>query len=146
MGIVGEEGRPRRRSRAGDGPGIRARERRSKSGKKRRRAGATQRFAQHLADSLYVPARRQASITWASIGRPQISCSTLGTSLFIRVDLPAARIIAANPRALPEPSAKLVSLVCVMLLWHRLFFRAATVRERRTTYRTPRGAPLRSRL
>jgi hypothetical protein len=45
--------------------------------------------------SRVMPAPRHALSTWASIGRPHTSCSTLGSSLFMRVLLPAARMMAA---------------------------------------------------
>ena len=42
------------------------------------------------------PAARATAIAWPSIGRPAISCRTFGTADFIRVPLPAAKIIAPN--------------------------------------------------
>ena len=41
------------------------------------------------------PSAATLSIRWSSIGRPAIGCSTLCRSDFIRVPLPAARMIAA---------------------------------------------------
>src|SRR5579862_7651339 len=40
------------------------------------------------------PAARQASTTAQTIGRPPTGCTTLGRSPFIRMPLPAARMIA----------------------------------------------------
>jgi hypothetical protein len=39
---------------------------------------------------------RNASIRWAIMGRPAIGCMTFGIADFIRVPLPAARMMAAR--------------------------------------------------
>ena len=51
-----------------------------------------------------MPAPRAAAITWPSIGRPATSCITLGIADFIRVPLPAARMIAARAICMVSPT------------------------------------------
>ena len=54
----------------------------------------------HVADVWHKPAEGEtlsaASITYESMGRPHTSCSTLGTSDFMRVPKPAARMTTAS--------------------------------------------------
>ncbi len=78
-----------------------------------------------------IPAWRSACTTYHSIGRPQISCSTLVHALFMRVPLPAAKTMA---RITPPPPrfAKGTPTLAARACWGRRANRArfAAARER----------------
>ena len=62
-----------------------------------------------------MPAPRSAAMTYHSIGRPQISCSTFVRALFIRVPFPAASTtarITRPPRRAREAAPTLRARVC----------------------------------